>query len=320
MRKTVLFVFVLIMSGTLFGQPLAGIKSIPGIAPNGYSSIANAIADLNAQGVGSGGVVFNIAAGYTEVITAPLSITATGMLADMIVFQKSGAGSNPLVTAYGAGVGTPGTAVQDGIWNLVGSDYVTIDGIDLLDPNTTNPVTMEYGYGMFKKSDTDGCQYNTIKNCVVTLSRVNNASGTSPAFDGSRAINVVNSLVATQTTVVTPTSAAGTNSFNKFYSNTLQNCNIGIAMSGYTASTPFTLGDTGNDVGGTSAFTGNTILNYGGATAATNPAVGIRANNQWGMNISYNTINNNNGSGVNHATTLRGIYGQAGRSTIIYII
>ncbi len=32
------------------------------------------------------------------------------------------------------------------------------------------------------------------------------------------------------------------------------------------------------------------------------------------MNISYNTVNNNNGSGVNHIVTLRGIYAQAGTS------
>ena len=37
-------------------------------------------------------------------------------------------------------------------------------------------------------------------------------------------------------------------------------------------------------------------------------------NFQWSINISYNTVNNNNGAGVNHATTLRGIYAQAGVS------
>lgn len=73
------------------------------------------------------------------------------------------------------------------------------------------------------------------------------------------------------------------------------------------------LGDLNNDIGGSSASTGNTILNYGGG-GTSNPAAGIRANNQWSINISYNTINNNNGSGVNHATTFRGIYAQAGTS------
>ncbi|MFZ4520577.1 MAG: T9SS type A sorting domain-containing protein [Bacteroidales bacterium] len=213
-----------------------------------------------------------------------------------------------MITAYTTGTGTPAAAIQDGIWNLIGSDYVTINGIDLLDPNTTNPATMEYGYAMFKASVTNGCQNNTIKNCVVTLSRVNNASGTSPAVDGSRAINVMNSLVTTQTTAATPTSAAGTNSFNMFYSNTLQNCNIGIALIGFAGASPFTLCDTGNDIGGSSVATGNNILNYGGAPLATNPAAGVRTLAQYNLNVSYNTVNNNDGAGVNHVSTLRGIY------------
>jgi hypothetical protein len=289
---------------------LTGIKDIPG----DYSTLAEAIIDLNTQGVGSGGITFNVVAGYSETLTAPLSITTTGTSANPIIFQKNGSGANPLLTAY-AGAATPSSHVQDGMWNLIGSDYVTIDGIDLYDPNTTNPATMEYGYAMFKASASDGCQYNTIKNCVVTLSRVNNAIATEPATAGSRAINVVNSLVYTQTTPITPTTGAGTNSYNKFYTNTLQNCNTGIALNGYAAIAPFTLGDTGNDIGGVLSTTGNMVLNFGGATGASNIATGIRANNQWGINISWNTVNNNNGSGVNHATTIRGIFAQAGLSS-----
>ena len=310
MKKLITIFFATAIVAIMFVQSsyaqLTGTKTIPG----NYPTVTLAIADLNTQGVGAGGVTFNIAAGYTETITATLSITATGTSANQIIFQKSGSGTNPLITAYTGGTGTPGTAVQDGIWNLVGSDYVTIDGIDLTDnvANTTNQSTMEYGYGMFKASVTDGCQYNTIKNCVVTLNRLNNASGTSPAVDGSRAINIMNALVTAQTTLVVPTLASGTNSYNKFYSNTLQNCNIGVALIGYAGATPFTLCDYGNDIGGTTLATGNSIINYGGAASATNPAAGVRTLAQYDLNVSYNTVNNNNGSGVNHVSTLRGIY------------
>ena len=163
-------------SVTSLATPLTGIKTIKSSGGD-YSSFASAIDDLNSNGVGTGGVTFNVDAGFTEIISSALSITATGTSANPIVFQKSGIGANPLITAYTTGTGTPGTAVQDGIWNLVGSDYITIDGIDLTDnpANTTNPSTMEYGFGFFKASVTNGCQYNTIKNCVVTLNRVNNA-------------------------------------------------------------------------------------------------------------------------------------------------
>jgi hypothetical protein len=304
----ILYALALVLCDRSFAQ-LTGTKTIPG----DYATLADAIADLNTQGVGSGGVTFNVAAGYTETVTAPLVLTATGTAANPIVFQKSGVGANPLITAY-VGTQTPGSATHDDMWRLVGSDYVTIDGIDLFDPNTTNPATMEGGYVLYKASASDGAQNNTIKNCVITLSRNNNASGSGPSVEGSRGIEVTNATPAAATTALTPTGANGTNSNNRFYSNTIQNCNYGIVLSGYAAASPFTLGDTGNDIGGSSPATGNTILNFGGAAGATNPSAGIRANNQWSVNISYNTINNNNGSGVNHPSTLRGIYAQAGTS------
>jgi len=244
MKKLLLLSFALIIVQMTFGQ-LTGTKTIPG----DYATIQAAVAALNAQGVGAGGVTFNVASGHTETITAVISLTATGTAANPIIFQKSGGGANPLITAN-TGTSTPGSAVQDGIWNLVGSDYVTINGIDLYDPNSTNPATMEYGYALFKAAVDNGCKYNTIKNCVVTLSRENNASGSGPSVEGSKAINVINATVDAQTTNVTPTVPEGTNSYNMFYSNTLQNCNYGIVLYGYAAATPFTLGDTGNDAGG----------------------------------------------------------------------
>ncbi|HNM26468.1 MAG TPA: hypothetical protein PKL15_13595, partial [Saprospiraceae bacterium] len=284
---------------------LTGTKNIPG----DYTTISAAVTDLNTQGVGAGGVVFNIAAGHTETISATISLTATGTSADPITFQKSGSGANPKITSYTGGTGTPGSATQDGIWRLVGSDYVTIDGIDLMEnaANTANPATMEYGYALYKSSGTNGCQNVTIKNCTITLNRVNNATGSGPAVDGSRGIDMVNATPTAATTALTVTAASGSNSNNKFFSNTIQNCNIGIAMIGYAAASPFTLADTGNDVGGSSAATGNTIKNYGGG-GTSSPAAGVRTLAQYGLNISYNTINNNDGGGLNHATTLRGIY------------
>ncbi len=327
LRKMALLVILMAAAINANAQGLTGTKAIPG----DYASIEAAIADLNTNGVGSGGVIFNVAAWYTETITAPLSITATGTgtsgtPANPITFQKSGEGANPLITAYTGGIGTPATAVQDGVWNLVGSDYVTIDGIDLLDPNSANPATMEYGYGMFKASVTDGCKYNTIKNCVVTLSRENWLAGVAPALDGSRAINVMNSYVTTQNINILGTlilDASGSNSYNKFYSNTLQNCNTGIALVGCVGAIVPTntlyRSDYGNDIGGSSPATGNTVINYGGGLAATTEAVGIRTAYQYDFNVSYNTVNNNNGSGVNHPAKTRGIYLKAALGAYVTI-
>lgn len=290
--------------GNKLNAQLSGTVTVPGT----YSTVAAAISDINTLGV-NGPLLVDISAGYTE--TAPAggyTLTATGTAANTITFKKSGAGANPLISAYAGGTGTPGTAVQDGVWRLIGSDYVTIDGIDITDPNAANNATMEFGYGLFKASATDGCQNNTIKNCVITLNRINNAAGTAPATDGSRGIDVVNALATAHNANVIVTSASGTNSNNKFYGNTIQNCNIGIAIIGYAATTPFTNADTGNDVGGLSAVTGNTIINFGGAATAANASAGIRTLAQYNLNVSFNTVNNNNGAGINHPNTLRGIY------------
>ena len=77
---------IAIFSQNLFAQ-LTGTKNIPG----DYGTLALAITDLNAVGVGAGGVIFNVIAGNPQ--SAPAggySITATGTAANTIVFQGNG--------------------------------------------------------------------------------------------------------------------------------------------------------------------------------------------------------------------------------------
>jgi hypothetical protein len=316
MKRIVICIIWIMLAGSASGQLLSGDKYIPGSGgPDDYATIAAAVAALNTQGVGAPGVNFRVAAGYTENLTAPLVMTAAGDAGDPITFEKNGDGLNPLVIASFPGTRTPSDIVQDGIWALVGSDYVTIDGIDLQDPNSTNPETMEYGYGFFKASSTNGCQYNTIKNCTVTLSRSNNDPGIAPFPDGSRAINVVNALVTDQVTPLTITETTGSNSYNKFYKDVLQQCNTGIAIIGFAAAYPFSLSDIENDIGGNPVDPGAgnfcRIINFGGGGTAS-PAAGILTYAQHNLNISNNLINNNDpyGTGANHAVTIRGIYTQ----------
>lgn len=300
--RILVVLLALFLSGKTKSQ-LSGTYAVPAT----YTSIAAAISDLNSLGV-SGPVVIDIAAGYSETVTTGgfiVNAIAGASSVNQITFQKSGAGANPIVYAY-TGTATPASASQDGVWRFSGSDYITIDGIDISDPNTTNPGTMEFGYGFFKASATDGCQNNTIKNCVITLSRVNNAAGTAPATDGSRGIDVVNASMTAHTAVLTITAASGANANNKFYTNTIQNCNIGIALIGFAATSPFSLADTGNDIGGSGVGTGNTIINFGGG--GTTASAGIRTLAQYNLNIGYNFINNNTGAGVSHTGDLRGIY------------
>ena len=201
------------LTNNVFAQ-LSGTKTIP----TDYASVAAFVTDVNTQGVGAGGVTLNVPAGHTETLTGKITLTATGTAANPIIIQKSGAGANPKLTSYVGTVATP-SVVADGFFVLAGSDYVTIDGIDLQESaaNTTTTTVMEFGYGLFLASATNGSQNNTIQNCVITLNRLQNTGWTAPGHNGSTGIAVLNGL-ATTSGAVTITAASGSNSNNKFYS------------------------------------------------------------------------------------------------------
>ncbi|MFZ4520576.1 MAG: T9SS type A sorting domain-containing protein [Bacteroidales bacterium] len=284
-------------------------NTTPNLAAS-YTSLALALADLNAVTAMSGPVILTLAAGSSE--TAP----PTGLTIGSATLNPALSSTNTvtIVKASGtvtlnAGVGTatPASAAPDGILKIVGADYITIDGLTLTDGNAANPATMEFGLGLFKLSLSDGAQNNTIQNCTINVKTINNASGTSPMIDGSVGILMINSTAAAATTALTPTTAAGANSGNKFYANTINGGNYGMGLIGFAGATPFTTCDVNNDVGGASLATGNTIQNFGGG-AATNPSAGIRTLAQYSINVSYNTVNNNTGANANHATTFRGIF------------
>src|SRR5437764_718598 len=142
--KKVYFLLLTVFFGATVNAQLTGVKTIPGT----YATIAAAVTDLNTQGVGAGGVTFNVAAGYTETLVSGLNVTATGTVTNPIIFQKSGAGANPLINAQvGTVLLSTAATTLDGIFTFNGSDFVTVDGIDLKDNNLVGAAMMEYGYG-----------------------------------------------------------------------------------------------------------------------------------------------------------------------------
>lgn len=308
---------------------LSGVYTIPGSFP----TIAAAINSLNAVGV-SGPVTINVATGYTETaITGGYTLnTITGASAtNSVVFQKSGAGNNPVVYAYAGGNGMPGTGILDGVWRFAGTDFVTIDGIDITDLNTTNNATMEFGFGFYKASGfgNNGCQYNTIQNCKITLSRVNqemnsfanSGNGGISHYHGSIGISLMCTIMSFPSANSNIVSTSDSHSYNKFYSNTIMNCYTGISIIGYNFNHSITLHDTGNDIGGNSASTGNTIINFGCSQwqGLSSQSAGIFYANQADINISYNTLNANNGAAANTFPNIEGIFthgGNMGTTTI----
>jgi trimeric autotransporter adhesin len=309
---TMAFLLVMFFGLSTQAQIAVTVTNNTNTTPNlaaSYASFAAAVTDLNAVTAMSGPVTLSLATGNENAPTLGFilgSATLNAALSATNTITITGNGAGTVLSAYTGGTGTPGTAVQDAIFKVSGADYLTIQNITFTDGNTANPATMEAGLIFYKASATDGCNNNTVQNCIFNMQRINFAAGTTPMYDGSVGIMFINSTATAATTALTITAASGASSNNRVLSNSINGGNIGIGFNGFAAATPFTLADT-NNVIGDSPSTGNTILNYGGGASANNPAAGIRLNSQWGATVAFNTINNNDGNGVNHPSTLRGI-------------
>lgn len=283
MRKIVLLVIAAFMLSSISWAQLTGVKTIPG----SYATIEAAITALNAQGVGAGGVTFNVAANHVETFTTPTAgyiTTNTGTSANQIIFQKSGVGNNPKITA-GVGTGT-----LDAIICFNGVKYITFDGIDVAENvlNTTATTEMEWGYALLKVSGTQGSQNITIKNCTITLLQT---------YTATYGIYSNNHTTAA-TTQLTVTDVAGQNSNNKFYGNTITSCYNGIYLYGRADASPYTYYDQNNDIG---SVTGNTFTNFAGGSST---AYVIYVAYQNNLTVAKSSINGGTATGA-----LYGIYG-----------
>src|SRR5688572_20277000 len=135
---------------------LTGMKNIPG----DYVDLGAAISDLNSQGVGAGGVVLNLVPGNPQ--TAPAGgyqiLTTTGSLANQIIIN----GNDNIVTAF-----TPQTSgnLNDGIFKIIGADWVTINGFTMQESPGNNDFSTvssnnmtEWGIALLYASATNGAQ------------------------------------------------------------------------------------------------------------------------------------------------------------------
>ena len=305
MKKLLLFLFATTLSLTVFMQRTNAQIAVTVINPTNttpnlaasYASLASAITALNAVTAMTGPITFELAPAGTE--TAP----ATGYLignatlnpltsaTNTITFVKgAGVGANPLITAF-----TPGTSTTtDGIWKIAGTNYVTIDGIDLKEnaANTTPTLQMEWGYAIVKLSLSDGSQNIKIANCSVTLNKTNTVSV--GIYAGNH--------IATSTTALVIASAPGTNANITINGCTVSNCYNPIYISG---STTLAWYDTGLEIGTTTA---NNVSNYGGLATTT---YGIYVNGQNAPKIENNNVTLGTGStgtsyGINVASACIG--------------
>ncbi len=297
--KTILF-FLLMVTFTASAVPLTGTKNIPG----DYATLNAAITDLNIQGVGVGGVIFNVIASNTQ--TAPAGGYIIGGVGSLVLTTSSSTntitivGNANVIRAFSLQTG--GSNV-DAIIKIVGADYVTISGFTLQENplNTATTNMTEWGIGLFYVSVTDGAKNNTIQNCAISLNKAN--ANTFGIYSNTR--HTFNSLSAADITNVT-----GSNSNNKFYGNTISNCNAGITLIGSNTSA---YQDSNNDIGGSSVGTGNTIIGWGETSTATtyvsnsSERYGIYINHQKNENVSFNNVVSGNISG-SASPNIMGIY------------
>ncbi len=299
MKKTLLLtIFSLFLLVKVFaqGDPVT-TNGGSGLAAS-YASLSAAITALNAATITSPVVIT-----LTGNETAPVggySITATGTETNTITIN----GISSTITAP-----TPQTSgsLHDAIFEIIGGDYITINGFTMAEnpSNTTTTAASnnmtEFGVALFYATTTNGAQFNTIKNCTISLNRTyQNTFGI--YSNSTHSATVV-------TTSATATTSAGGNSGLKIYGNSISNVNQGIVVVGPTAAADH---NAGLDIGGTGGIQANTISNYGttgtfsGYANVSGSVYGVLVRNTRNFNVSYNSITSSNGGTT--SGTLRGIY------------
>jgi len=277
--------------GNISYAQLSGTYSIP----DDYATISAAVTELNTSGV-SGSVIFNVDGAFSESITSPILLTATGTSSNTITFQKTG--GSPTVTRTDAGSLATSTlgGQGDAVIIIQGGDYITFDGISV----AASQSGIEYGYYLRKASATNGCKNATIKNCSITMTK-----STSGFVAGIYSSNNDASSSVSSATGITITSTGGRNENVTITGNTISNVFTGILLRGFNhTASPYDFYDQNFIVGQSGA--GNLIQNFAGNTASAAYGVYLIYHNN--SNISYNTINNTAGGGSAFTSTGYGIF------------
>ncbi|MCX6162120.1 MAG: right-handed parallel beta-helix repeat-containing protein [Ignavibacteriae bacterium] len=215
------------LAGTFYVQPTGG----------NYANLTDAVNDLNNNLIGAGGVTFLIQSGQTFNEPAPLNITATGTASNQIIFKRNGNGARPVINVMGTG------SYGEACIRLNGSDYITFDSLEIRDAGTSyTTYNANVFYFRSISSDSNGCQNNTVSNCVISMSNDN--------------MNSCGVYLSTNASLY-----AGTNSRNRFLNDSVIKC-----VSGYKFQGSNSFPDIGNRIG----TTGNgrsKLFNIGGNSA-----------------------------------------------------
>ena len=240
-----------------------------------FNNLVDAVLMLNNNGV-SGATEFRISTDQTFTNLLP-HVTATGTLTNYITFIKYGGGNNPRLRS--SGTGTTSAVPLDAGVAIAGGDWITFNGLDVeltgavQTGASTYAYPLEYGYYVYNIAAGNGAQNNTVRNCKITLNRLNTSS-----------------IGIYQNVVTTPTSAAGSNTGNIYANVTIENVANGIYMKGAAAYPDDICQVNQCHIGGSTA---NDIGNGTGAV------YGIRVDSGTNTGIGYNQIRNLTSTGSN---------------------
>ena len=294
------------------GAGMSGTYTVGGTTPN-YATLALAVADVNARGL-SGPVVLEVRNGHTERAAAGSGITLNvnppvicgatrpNKSNTLTIRRAAGTGSRPIIYA-GTGIATPGATTPDGIFRIVGEDYVTIDGISFKDTslNTTTTTWAEYGVLLVKKNNNDACKRVVIRNCYIALNRNNVGTSFSNRYGGGSVGILVTNIDGTGTTSLTPTLSSGTVDSVLIQNNTITNVYQPIMWYGVESSDRNYFWKDNRD-----SIVNNVMNNFGGSTVETNGLMMMGVDNYF---ISGNTIDNKANGGVDHLQTASSMFG-----------
>jgi hypothetical protein len=233
-----------------------------------FITFTDAINDLNFGGTFTGTVTINVLAGQVFNENTP-AITATGGSGATIIFQKSGAGVNPVITSLGST-----TSLTDAGITIKGGDYFTFNGIDIAAADSS----LEYGYLITKAATDNGANFVTITNATIVMNKLKLSS--------YGVLQTADSIITSQTAFANP-SLMGVNSNNTYTNLTIGNSFSGIWLKGISTTYRDSNNVTNNNTIGRAAVTDD----IGGSSGSVS-TYGIYGTNQNMFVANSNTIQN----------------------------
>jgi hypothetical protein len=220
-----IFTLALVLSVLSVKSAMAALTGIY-VVPGHYLTLADFIAAANTEGL-SGPVTLELrhnelapSGGYllgSALLNGTMSMTNTLTIN----------GNNWTLTA------NAGTGGQDAIFTIQGTDFVTINKMNLKDTatNTTNATMMERGYSVVKfmnGTNIDATRYLTIKGSHINLFNTNTSAATGIAGAGSTGIFVGNCLFSSATALAAPGDVEGSFETLFFTDDTITNVTHGV--------------------------------------------------------------------------------------------